>query len=132
MKWMLALAGAFLFSIGAQAQDVDQNEPVPHQKYPLALELTYIAAEAADCSTTLDIKSNPGYYEQNPLLGRHPSDGRIIGTCIAVGGLHAYATHLMVVHDWNPTVVKVWEVLSIGVETGMAVRNYRLGLRFKL
>lgn len=124
MKASLLAVALLLAATGARA-----DEP---QKFPIALELAFDAAEFADMSTTLDIKNHPGMYEQNPLLGQHPSDARIIGSCTVAAGIHALITREMVIHGWNPKVVATWEVLSIGVEGGMAAHNFHIGLRFKL
>ena len=42
------------------------------------MEVTFLALMAADAATTEDIKNYPGYYETNPILGRHPGDDRIV------------------------------------------------------
>ncbi len=109
----------------------DEPTPTPH-KYPLGLELTFDAAEAADMMTTLDIKNHPNLQEENPILGHHPSQAGIVGWCGVAAGTHAIITKLMVDHGMNPKVVKVWEYVSIATEGGFAAHNYSIGLRFKL
>lgn len=109
----------------------------PYWKSIPKLEYAYFAAEAADCSTTLDIKNQRNadgtwrLEEKNPLLGTHPSDGKIIGYCVGTALLHSAITYEMVDQGVPRSVVNVWEWISIGVETGFAAHNYSLGLRFK-
>ena len=95
------------------------------------LEYVYFAAEAADCSTTLDIKNHPGFIEENPLLGYNPSDGKIIGYCAGAALIHSAITYELVDQGVPRAIVNVWEYVSIGVESGFAIHNYSLGLRFK-
>lgn len=94
------------------------------------LEYAFFAAETADMLTTLDIKNHPDLYEQNPIMGRHPSDAKVIGWCVSAALMHSAITHEMVVHGVRPSFINAWEYVSIGVETGFAVHNLSVGLRF--
>lgn len=94
-------------------------------------EYVFFLAEAADMMTTLDIKNHPELQEENPILGKHPSDSKIIALCVGAALLHSAITYEMVDQGVPRPIVKVWEYVSIGVETGFAVHNYTLGLRFK-
>lgn len=42
-----------------------------------------VLATAADTYTTLNMLDNPNNYEMNPIMGKHPSDGRVILTMAA-------------------------------------------------
>ena len=93
-------------------------------------EYFFYAAEAADMMTTLDIKNHPNLQEENPILGHHPSDAMVISMCSVAALIHSSITYVMVDNGVNPKVIKAWEYVSIGVESGFAVHNLRLGLRF--
>lgn len=97
-------------------------------------EAFFDLALAADMLTTLDIKNHPAdkMIELNPILGDRPSDGKVIGWCLVAAGLHAAVTYSLVDSGAPPVVVKTWEYITIGIETGMAVHNYSIGLRFRL
>lgn len=103
----------------------------PYWKSMPKLEYVYWAAEAADCSTTLDIKNHKNLQEENPILGHHPSDGMIIGACVSTALIHSAITYVLIDDGVPPKVVKIWEYVSIGVESAFAAHNYSLGLRFK-
>ncbi len=94
------------------------------------LEYGFYVAELADISTTLDIKHHPGYYEQNPLLGRHPSDARVIAEGGIAALIHSAITYEMVDQNVPKPIINTWEIISIGVETGFAAHNLHIGLHF--
>lgn len=93
-------------------------------------EYVFFVAEAADMLTTLDIKNHPELEEQNPFLGKHPSDAKIIGLCLFTALAHSTVTYILVDGDAPKGVVKAWEYLTIAIESGAAYHNYRMGLRF--
>ena len=94
------------------------------------LEWAYQGAALADMLTTLDIKNHPGIHETNPLMGPHPSDGRVLGYFAAYDLLHYGITRILVDLNASRPLVTVWELGTIGYETDLVVHNYRLGLRF--
>jgi hypothetical protein len=96
-----------------------------------ALEFVFDAALAADMLTTADIKNHPPLVETNPILGQHPSDGKIAAYGAGVALLHAAITYEMVSNDVPKPLVTAWELIGIAVEAGYTARNYRLGLRVK-
>ena len=49
--------------------------------FDVALHVASEGLIVADCLQTFDMKNHPTYLEGNPLLGEHPSDGRIILIC---------------------------------------------------
>jgi hypothetical protein len=95
------------------------------------LECVFDVALMADMMTTADIKNHPGLYETNPILGLHPSDAKIAAYGLTMAGLHAAITYEMVSNDVPRGIITAWELVSIGVEAGYVVHNYRLGLRIK-
>ena len=80
-----------------------------------------------DWGQTLDIARNPGlYHEINPVIGRHPSVGRVN----LYMGLSA-AGHLAV--SWAlPKEYRVyWQWMTIGVTGGLVGHNFNIGLRVR-
>lgn len=79
---------------------------------------------AIDYGQTRDIKNNPGMYETNPLLGKHPSDERIRNYFIGAAIGHAAIAYVL------PREYRVaWQWVWIGVEAGYVAHNYNIGLR---
>lgn len=137
----LALVLVILFSNTAHADEyTDRQETARYGNFFSSqpkLEFVFDAALAADMFTTLDIKNHRNadgtwaLEEKNPLLGSHPSDGRIVGTCGVSAAVHALITYEMVSNGVPRGVVTAWEALSIGIEGGAAAHNLKVGLRFK-
>jgi len=142
----IALAGLMISGTAFAGPSIDTIDPPvapmddpacstqwcsPYWKSMPKLEYVFFAAEAADMLTTLDIKNHPELRETNPILGSHPSDARIITYGSVTALIHSSITYVMVDSGVNPKVIKAWEYVSIGAETGFALHNYKLGLRFK-
>lgn len=89
-----------------------------------AVEVAFVAIVAIDYSQTRWTLNQPTGEEYNPLLGKHPSQGRLIAGCLASVGLHAAITHVLP-REWRT----VWQTISIAVEVanvGMNMdRQYR-------
>jgi hypothetical protein len=122
---MFALLAAFLCS---QAKADDTN---PNAKTPVT-EWVYQGAAFADMLTTLDIAKHPNLVEENPLMGQHPSDGKVLGYFAATGVLHYLVTRELVRENVPAPIVQTWEALGIGLEVGMVAHNYSIGLRVRL
>ena len=119
---MFALLAAFLCS-HAKADDTNPNAPTP------VTEWVYQGAAFADMLTTLDISRHPNLVEENPLMGQHPSDGKVLGYFAATGVLHYLVTRELVRENVPAPIVQTWEALGIGLEVGMVAHNYSIGLR---
>lgn len=91
-------------------------------------EAAYQGLALVDMGTTLDIRKHPGFSETNPILGRHPSDGKVIGYFAACGISHAVITHSLVNAGWTKTAA-AWEAASIGMELNFVDHNYTIGLK---
>lgn len=119
-------------SNGTQDEKTCQQWCTPFLKTLPPSEYAFFVAEAADMLTTLDIKYHPNLIEENPILGNHPSDGKIIGWCFIAAGAHAAITYSLIdggAPDW---LVKTWTWGGTFVEAGFAIHNYSLGLRFRM
>jgi hypothetical protein len=108
----------------ALAGELDETPKTP------ALEWVYQASAAADMLTTLDIKNHPNLQESNPIMGPHPSDGRVLAYFAGYDLLHYGITRILVDVNAPRALVTGWELFTIGYETDLVVHNYRFGLRF--
>lgn len=123
----LTLVGTLAFVNSAKA-DEHYGNFVSTQP---ALEFVFDAALTADMLTTAQIKNQHYYVETNPILGQHPSDGKIAAYGAGCALLHAAITYELVSQDVPKPIIYAWELLSIGVETGYVVHNYKLGLKVR-
>lgn len=115
-RWLLAFF-SLLFTGYAHAAD-----PWLHSE--VTREAVYQVLAAVDWGQTLDIENHPGYYENNPILGKHPSRARINSYFLTTGILHAVTTHYLP-SRWRP----LFQYLSIGIEVNAVHINYHFGLR---
>jgi hypothetical protein len=88
------------------------------------LEGAVVIATVVDWRQTQDIKNHPGLYEENPILGRHPSD-KTINTYFASSIL----LHALVADQLQGKWRTAWQSTWIVVEIGTVQRNYALGVR---
>lgn len=121
--WLFVLAAglALLVAKPAHASDLSDDINV------YVAEGAYQSLALVDMGTTLDIREHAHFYEQNPILGRHPSDAKVVGYFIVQGVSHALITHVLVSAGWTKTAY-TWEALGIGLEAGCVVHNYSIGL----
>ena len=91
-------------------------------------ESAYIALLVADWAQTRYCIRHPekGFYEQNALLGKHPSQGKIdaVVTLSAVG--HYYISSILP-KEWR----KAWQYVTIGIEGSVVVHNWSVGAKVK-
>jgi len=79
-----------------------------------------------DLGQTLNIKKHPGYYEMNPLLGRHPNDLQI----------YNYFIGLLILDQLNNKfspnwLHNIWENVQIYFENCCITNNTKIGLEVK-
>jgi hypothetical protein len=85
-------------------------------------ESTWQVINFIDYRQTSDI-SEP-HYEQNPLLGKHPSQGKI-DKYFAVSAIgHFGASELLPLRYRNG-----WQWLTIGISGAIVYHNYKIGLK---
>ena len=94
-------------------------EPLPDLEYVWQALNIVDAAQTIHCVRTID-----GCYEANPLLGKHPSTGKIIAFKAANGVGHLLVTRYLQKH--KPHLVKKWEIISIGIQGTVVVANLRV------
>jgi hypothetical protein len=77
-----------------------------------------------DCHQTLQIKDHPELHETNPILGRHPSDVKVIVYFVLC------ATALALITIFCPRPLLSIAVMSgtLSLEVWVIRRNFKLGL----
>jgi hypothetical protein len=87
-------------------------------------EATYLTLHALDWLQTRNIARDPTrWHEQNPILGAHPSVGRVDGY-FALAGLAQYAIARYLPAEYR----EAFQYVGIGFEGGMVSHNFSLGI----
>ena len=119
MKRYIVVA-VLLVSSAANASELDWK----WTKTDTALQVTWTAMHLLDWSQTRKIAIEPNrYYEQNPILGKHPSVGEVdlyMGASTMVNLAIARALP-------NP-YRRYFQMLSIGVTGACVTMNFNIGL----
>ena len=119
MKFLLVLLFICLMVIPVNASDWNKTDT--------AFQIVYTTLHFIDWWQTLDIARNPDKWsETNPILGDHPSVGRV----------NAYFTLTLIGHTAISYILpkdyrRIWQVVWIGIEAGYVVHNYRAGIRIR-
>ena len=114
MRAEAALLGIMLLLISCA------HSPRPWTNTEKAVAVASVIASAADCYTTTQFNNNPNNYEVNPLISRHPSDGRVIITMGITEGIT-----LLVAHYWDD--YRIWLLGGKAMlNTGLAIHNRTL------
>lgn len=86
-------------------------------------EVAYQVLNAADAAQTCHVVGSGRGVEGNPLLGRNPSCGKVIGFKIAGGVLHyVLADHF---RDRDPKAAKVFQIVTLVIQGGIIGANMR-------
>jgi len=102
----------------------DNRSWTPEEQARLA---TAAAVTVADWSTTRDLsrRYNEGYHENNPILVKHPSTGRVDLYFVSAGLLgYAIADNL---DQYRKPFLQTWTAVEIYYTN----RNLNIGLRMK-
>jgi hypothetical protein len=84
----------------------------------------FIALSGIDWMQTRKIANNPDeYHENNPILGSHPSTGKVDAYFAA-----SIAAHTAIAMALPPEYRKWFQYVSIGVEAGVVASNFSIGL----
>lgn len=75
--------------------------------------------------TTWAMKHRNDWQETNQILGKYPSQPRLIGYNLSVLALHAGVAALL-----PKQARRAWQVLAIGFEGYHVANNWRIGVRF--
>jgi hypothetical protein len=123
MKNLIAmLVLAAMVTTTAEAEEIDIKWAPKWTVTDIVLESAFIGLMAVDMGTTLDQKNHAHLYEQNSILGRHPSDAKIIGYMTGGVILHAVVSHYLP-KPWR----NIWQIVFIGIESNSVYNNFRLG-----
>jgi hypothetical protein len=102
-----------------------------------AWQAAVVTTLALDWSQTRTIAKNPyKYTEMNPVLGEHPSVGRVNGYFAAVAVGHTAIAILLPPkaetfgYKWNPR--RVWQATTVAVEVGAIANNIVVGIKFDI
>ena len=88
-------------------------------------QTAFIMTALVDWGQTLYISSNPDEYEENNMiLGSHPSRDKVNMYFPIAIGLHT-AVAVVLPKDYR----RVWQLIWIGIETGMIVHNASIGIK---
>jgi hypothetical protein len=90
-----------------------------------SLEAGSQALMFVDYKQTLHIADNPNLYEQNPVLGKHPSDSKVNLYYAIWAPLHAAVSCMLA-----PRYRTMWQSGTIGVEGVVVLDNGNLGLKW--
>jgi lipid II:glycine glycyltransferase (peptidoglycan interpeptide bridge formation enzyme) len=116
VKFLISILLATLCN-GVFASDLTQTE--------LQREYLVFGTLVLDAAQTLDIKNHPELHEQNPILGNHPSDTKVIAYFAAAGYAHYSITKAL------PTEYRAtWQYGWAALELATIIRNRQLNLRF--
>jgi hypothetical protein len=89
-------------------------------------EATYLVLHTMDWAQTREIARNPSYYEQNMMLGKHPSVREVDRYFAAMALAHIGVAYLLPA-EWR----RPFQYVTIGVELGWVSHNFSIGLRAK-
>ena len=111
-----AAVAALTFSTHAAAQVFADNAPWTAEHKTLAV--TTGALLAADWLQTRQIAKNPDkFHEYNPILGEHPSQGKVNLYFLAVTG------GLLLIADFLPTEWRTPTLYAVSAVQAVAVSN---------
>jgi hypothetical protein len=107
----------------------------PLSSADIALEVLLAGLYIIDWGQTLDIadRRDEGYYEINPIIGNHPTRGRVNAVFAAFAAGQVAGTFLLPTrykiggYLLNPR--RMWQLGFISVSAACAVNNYSIGLR---
>lgn len=85
-------------------------------------EIAFQALNAIDVAQTCDGVAR-GLTEANPLFGKHPSCGKVIGIKVVAGIIHYLVADHM--NRRNPHDAKVFQTVSLVVQGGVVAANLR-------
>lgn len=90
-------------------------------------EIAWQMLHAYDMSQTYHsvVRAPHCFQEKNPILGKHPSDGKLLAFAVAASGLHFGVTKILANNDAPVWLRRTWQLVSI-TEKGFAVVSNQL------
>lgn len=101
-----------------------------------ALQVTYSVLHVMDWLQTRQIAANPDrWHETNPILGEHPSKGKVDAYFATTLIAHTAISYLLPKEvdalGYKVPARNIWQMVWIGVEAGYVAHNYSLGIQAK-
>ena len=124
MNWLTALplTAALILPVTV----ANAYEPAPLTDTEIAKEVIIAGLSILDASQTMQIKNLPHLEEKNPILGKHPSDKKIIAYFTTALLLHVGAVYLL-----PPAYRSYLQDGTIALEVVVIGRNKSLGMDIK-
>lgn len=121
MKTVLFAVITFLLVPAQPAQAFD-----PWAKEDTAREVGYLVLHLVDWGQTRDIsrRGGEGYWEVNPVLGKHPSVRRV-DSYFTFSALAHIGIAYALPHDWR----RRFQYTTAGLKAGLVIHNNKIGLR---
>jgi len=93
-------------------------------KKDTAYQATFLILQTVDWLQTKEIARNPRYYEQNPILGKYPSQNAVDFYFLSTAIAHSAVAYLL-----PKEYRRVWQCVFIGISAHCVARNYHIGIR---
>lgn len=117
--FLLSLLLGFLVTTPAGAAD-------PWSKQDIALEGVYLVLHLIDWGQTRQIANDPEHYhEMNPIIGKHPSTGRVDVYMATSALLHLGVTHFLP-KECRP----YFQGVTLAMQGTVVMHNFSIGLGF--
>lgn len=111
-----AFAGTYGPVLPEAAGRAEVSENLPKQG--LDLEYVWQGLNAIDAVETCVFLRSGRAQEANPLLGRHPSCGKVVAFKAGAGVLH-----YLIADSLDPEARRIFEIVSIAVQGGIVAWN---------
>lgn len=98
--------------------------PVKWTKTEKAKEAAWLILHAVDYKQTQYAMEEGGFKELNPLLGEHPSEGRLNTFALLGAVLHFVTTHYI-----EKEYRAIWQNITIGTKAAVVGWNFHVGAK---
>ena len=106
---------------------VNIAQPFEWSKEDTIREITWQVLHVMDWGQTLDIARQPHKYQElNPVLGKHPSVGKV-NTYMALSAVAHLGISLALPKEYR----KWFQYVTIGMTGSLVIHNHSIGLRIK-
>jgi hypothetical protein len=95
-----------------------------------AEEITWQSLHGVDALQTFSIARDPECFQEitDPVIGHHPSEVSVLLWAAGASVLHFLVTDYLAEHT-SPTVVRLWEGITIGSTGYFVWHNHQIGIR---
>ena len=108
----------------AKAFDLNKYYKEPLTEVDKANVVLFNVLQGIDMLQTLEIANNDNYYEKNKILGKHPSETRVVTYFVARGFAHFHATK-MIPQKYR----RFWHAYNLVYNYDVIRDNHELGIR---